>query len=74
MANTVYIKDFYGKICGKIEEEPNGDRIAKDFYGRYLGKYKASTGKTHDFYGRILATGDITASLVRDADRENKNK
>lgn len=65
-----YIKDFYGRICGSVEEKSNGDVVAKDFYGRYLGKYIAKSNKTYDFYGRPIVTGNITTSLVRDAERE----
>lgn len=64
MKETV-IKDFYGKILGKIKEEPNGDKIAYDFYGRILGKYKKLTNKTYDFYGRIVSTGDTLSQFLK---------
>ena len=66
------IKDFYGKILGSLETQPNGDVIARDFYGKLLGKYDAQMGVTKDFYGKILTHGDITASLVMSAE-SNRN-
>ena len=63
MSETV-IKDFYGKILGKIEVQSNGDKVVKDFYGRILGYYRKSQDITTDFYGRIVARGDAAASLI----------
>ena len=63
MEQTV-IKDFYGKILGKIREYPNGDKVAYDFYGRILGKYNKISNKTYDFYGKILSQGDTLVSLI----------
>lgn len=58
------IKDFYGRILGYIETQPNGDKIVKDFYGRIKGKYEKQSNTTKDFYGRILSKGDISSSLI----------
>ena len=44
-----YIRDFYGKILGKLEDQ--GNRIiARDFYGKILGTYDKNEDKTRDFY------------------------
>ena len=64
MAKRTPIKDFYGKIIGWIDEETNGDKVAKDFYGKILGKYRKSTNKTYDFYGKIISEGDTTSGLI----------
>lgn len=58
------IKDFYGKLKGHIEEDNNGNQIAKDFYGRIKGFYKKNENITTDFYGRKIAYGNILASLL----------
>lgn len=58
------IKDFYGKIIGSVEDLPNGDKISRDFYGKILGKYVKSQDVTKNFYGQIVAKGDITSALV----------
>ena len=65
MATTEVLKDFYGRIIGKVEIKPNGDKILKDFYGRILGSYIKSSNITKDFYGRIVGKGDILTTLLR---------
>lgn len=58
------IKDFYGRIIGWVEDEPNGNKILRDFYGRVLGKYDARSDVTRDFYGRIITRGDNLSMLL----------
>lgn len=59
MANEVQvIRDFYGRIVGKVYTKPNGDQEARDFYGRCVGKYVKKYNYTTDFYGRIIAKGN----------------
>ncbi len=58
------IRDFYGRILGRIEIKPNGDRVYRDFYGRIVATYKKSMNKTTDFYGRIIGSGDIGSALL----------
>ena len=67
------IKDFYGKIIGSLEDVSNGDIIARDFYGKILGRYDAKTNTTKDFYGKIIGTGDLTSSLIWQANAESRN-
>ena len=64
MSTRELVKDFYGKIIGTIETDNTGNKIARDFYGKILGKYRKDTNKTYDFYGKILANGDITSALI----------
>ena len=64
MSKREYVRDFYGKIIGSIEEQSNGDKIIRDFYGKILGRYDKRSNLTKDFYGRILAKGDQTAMLL----------
>lgn len=59
-----YIRAFNGKIMGSVEEQPNGDKILKNFYGKPLGKYEKRTDLTKDFYGRVIAKGDVLVSLL----------
>ena len=63
--NEQVIRDFYGRIIGKIETDASGNKTVKDFYGRILGFYKKSTNVTTDFYGRIVAQGDATGMLLK---------
>jgi extradiol dioxygenase family protein len=64
MATKTAIRDFYGKILGWVEEEPNGDQIIRDFYGKILRKYDKKSNVTRDFYGRILTTGNTAISAL----------
>lgn len=57
------IKNFYGQIIGSITDDGN-KIIAKDFYGKILGHYDKSLGVTKNFYGQIVAKGDITSALI----------
>ena len=59
------VKDFYGKILGYIDEEPNGDRIARGFTFEILGKYDRANNVTRDFYGKILYQGDHVEALIK---------
>lgn len=63
MTNEEAIRDFYGRIIGYIETEPNGNKVVRDFYRRVLGKYDKSSNTTRDFYGRVIARGDNTGLL-----------
>jgi len=59
-----YIKDFYGRVIGSLEELSNGDIIAKDFHGRVKGKYRKSDNTTRDFHGRVVAKGNQVGMLI----------
>lgn len=74
MNNTQYIKEFGGKIIGKITTKPNGDKEACTFTGKILGKYKKAQDITTDFYGAIVARGDATASLIYAEEAKEKSK
>ena len=57
-SNTQIIRDFSGKILGKIETDHVGNKIVRDFYGHILGRYDKRNDVTRDFYGKIVARGD----------------
>lgn len=58
------IKDWTGKILGSTEQI--GSRLwLYDFSGRKLGYYDSSTGKTHDWTGRLVGQGNILMTLLR---------
>lgn len=59
------IKDFYGKILGYYDYQPNGDIKVTDFYGVILGYYRKSQDVTTDFYGRIIARGNCVGMLIK---------
>ena len=64
MTTKVNIRDFYGRILGSIETDEKGNKTARDFFGRIVGFYKASLNVTTDFYGRVVAQGDMVVSLI----------
>ena len=66
------IKDFYGKILGYIEEDSNGNKKATNFYFKILGTYNKNQDVTRDFYGRIIARGDILAALIRENNNDGR--
>ena len=59
------IKQFSGKIVGFYEIDSSGDKTIKDFYGKILGYYRKSRNVTTDFYGRIIAFGDISGIFFK---------
>ena len=59
------IKDCYGNIIARIDEQTNGDKIVKNFYGQILGKYDKALDVTKDFYGRIVAKGECVGILIK---------
>lgn len=68
--NKIYIKDFYHRIIGTIEEDSYGNKIARDFYKRIVGKYDKKSNLTRDFYGRIVGRGDMLTSLIPPMDKQ----
>lgn len=65
MKTTELIRDFGGRILGKIETDTvTGNKIVRDFYGRILGKYDKRHNVTRDFGGRIIAKGDNCGLLI----------
>ena len=73
MAETVeVIRDFYGRIVGKIKTDANGNKVAYDFYGRIVGKYDKALNITRDFYGRTIAKGDSVISTLYNNQFTNK--
>lgn len=66
------IKDFYGRVIGYIEEDSQGNKIVKDFYRRIIGRYEKKQNVTKNFYGQIVAKGDICSSLIFQANAEEE--
>ena len=60
----VPIQKFSGQIAGWLEYQDNGDIIASKFSGQIVGRYIAAQDITTDFSGRIIAHGNIVASLI----------
>lgn len=61
------IKDYNGRILGFIEYDPNSKiKTAKNYYGTILGRYDEKLNRTTDYYGRIVAEGDVLSSLIMD--------
>lgn len=59
------LKDFYGKIIGRIRIDSLGNKELRDFYGKILGTYDAKMNVTKDFYGKIVARGDCLSMLLK---------
>jgi len=58
------IKDSSFRIVGYIEQDSAGNKTVKDSNFRVLGYYKKDTDTTTDVYGRIIAYGDMSGSLI----------
>ena len=61
------IRDFYGRVIGRIRFQDNGIKEIFDFQGRKLGWYDPTTNITRDFYGRVVARGDALTMLLSEA-------
>ena len=57
-----YLKDFSGKIIGRITTKSNGEQTIRDFNGKILGTYDGTY--TRDFNGKILSQGNTLARLI----------
>lgn len=62
--DTQIIRDFYGRIIGRIETDNQGNKIVRDFYGHIIGRYDKKANVTRDFYGRTIARGDSSSMLI----------
>ena len=71
MGDIVTIRETNLQIRGTIETDAEGNQIARDFYHRIVGKYRAKQNVTTDFYGRIVARGNIVASLIPPYDQQH---
>ncbi len=66
--NEEYIRDFQGRPLGILRHLDNGDIEAVEFSSRkIIGFYRASTDRTTDFLGRVIAKGNAAVSLIYDA-------
>lgn len=75
MKETRTIKDFYNRIQGYIiTDTRTGDKEARDFYQRVLGYYISSLDQTRDFHQRVIGRGDQLASLIIQADAEQRGR
>lgn len=68
------IKDFYGRIIGFQDTQPNGDIIAKNEYGKILGRYDAKMKMTKTENGKIVSRGDTTSALIWQAYRTHQQE
>lgn len=71
--NEQVIKDFYGRVIGKVYTLYNGDKEARTFTGKCVGKYKKSLDITTDFYGRKISNGDTVVSTLYMTDPDDRN-
>lgn len=65
IVNTQIIRKFGGEIVGYIETDDRGNKIVRDFYRYILGRYDKKADVTRDFHNRIIAKGDVSASLLK---------
>lgn len=66
MVQTEYIRDYGGRILGRVETDSQGNKITRDFRGNILNRYDAKNNVTRSFQGHIIARGDVSSSLVSD--------
>lgn len=60
-----YIKDRAGRPLGSYERNDNARRIyLRDPSGRVLGYYDMNLNETRDAGGRMIARGNLLASLI----------
>lgn len=72
MAQYRYIKDFYNRVIGSLEDV--GDEvIARDFYNKVLGYYRKKEDITQNFYRKVIGKGDLTSGLIWQAHNNRKN-
>ena len=64
------LKDYYGRVFGYLHVQPNGDVWAYDYFGRLVGKYVVQENLTKDFFGKIIAQGNVVASLIPPIDQQ----
>lgn len=71
MIKTDLIKDYYGRIIGRIETDMSTNiQTAKDYYFRVLGRYYPRENVTKDFYNRVVGRGNQLTGLIFQANAE----
>lgn len=69
MEKDKIIRNFWGKEVARIRQRSDGRYYISDFFGKTLGYYdpKAYGGKgaTYDFWGKMIAEGDVLTSLIK---------
>ena len=58
------IKSWNGTICGFVETDSQGNKVAKTERGRIVGYYKKNLNITTDERGRRKTVGDTVVSLI----------
>lgn len=58
------IRNVRGVVCGYIDTDDKGNKIARDRTGKVLGYYKVVAKATTDSRGKPIAYSDIVSSLI----------
>lgn len=61
---TEYVRDFGGRILGRVETDSSGNKITRNFYGEVLNRYDAKNNVTRDFGGSVIARGYVSSTLA----------
>ncbi len=61
---TEPLKDAYNNVLGSIESNPDGSQVLRDVNGNIRGYYDPSTDHTRGPDKRILAKGNVLATLI----------
>lgn len=61
---TDLIKDGYGRKLGTVDTDSSGNVIVRDAYGRIVARYDKGQNATRDFYGRLIAWGNVAAGFL----------
>jgi hypothetical protein len=61
---TEPLKDAYNNVLGSIETNPDGSQVLRDANGKIRGYYDPATDHTRGPDQRILAKGNLLATLI----------
>ncbi len=58
------LNDAHGNVLGSIETHPDGGQLLRDADGKIRGYYDPATDHTRGPDERILAKGNVLATLI----------
>ena len=59
-----YIHLFGGRRIGSVEEDSSGNKLVYNEAGQIISRYNKSLNTTYDFYGHIIAFGDVATGFL----------
>lgn len=58
------IKSFGGKYLGSVDTKSNGDVVVTNWGGKIVATYSKKDNVTRNFYGVIVATGNVASGFL----------